>query len=238
MDKRGTPPYVSITNLQNVFNLLENRSFSQLGLNDLTSRGFSRTDAFQSLHALRFLGFLDNKGNLINNQKLSLKGEAKTEALKEVVKNSYKKLYDINPNPEKLSKDALYNEFLAVYGLSPRLINSALPLFLWLCKTAEIPVEEKNLPRMRQNNTSNKKNPFARFSFNSKREKKIQTPISNVHEYEIAGIKILIPKNQKTDLLIAEGGLVEITKHIKEFAKKTGLIIDNTLNKETIGGAA
>lgn len=210
------PPYLSTAKMQKLLDLLGSRNFSQISTNDLINRDFSKVEAFQALHTLRFLGLLDQEGRLINSQFLTLKGEARQNGLFEAIKRGYAKLFNRVTDPSMLPKEQLYNEFVAEYGLSARLTNSALPLFLWLCKEAGMRVSVDIVTRNRESNFI--KNKTLKNKINYEEEKNLN--INQYHSYNISGIILQVPKNPETDLLILKGELAEITQKIVEFVEK------------------
>ena len=72
--------------------------------------------------------------------RLQLKGNERTQAILEILKNAYKKLFETVVEPNKLTKEDLHNDFISVYNLSGRLATTAVPNFLWLCKEAGLEV--------------------------------------------------------------------------------------------------
>lgn len=221
------PPYISLPRMKQVFELLSNRNFFELTINNLEDRGFTKSDASQALQGIRFLGLLTPDGKTTELMKvLQLKGESKQEKFKEVIKNAYKKLFDITPNADSLSRDQLFNEFLAIYNLSPRLARTAVPAFLWLCKEAGMNVLEelptKELSKKPQKTI--KQGPVKQRTDS----KYLQESDDIFLTLNIAntGIRLQIPKNVKVEDAIAAGGLTGIRLKIIEFAKKVGLQIE------------
>lgn len=221
-----TPPYISISKMQKVFDLLSNRSFSTLSTEDFINRGLSKAEAFQALQALRFFGLMDSEGRLKDLKFLALRGEARTQGLKDTITNAYSKLFGRTENPAALSRDELYNEFIAEYGLSPRLTQGALPLFLWLSKEAGFVVSQQVEPRQRASSSKAKSSTpvHSKSSHDSSQDKASDQAEEQFHKYQISKIVLMVPRNETTDLLIAKGGLVDITQKIEEFAKKANLV--------------
>ncbi len=148
---------------------------------------------------------------------------------------SYKKLFDLVENPAILSRDELYNEFIAEYSLSPRLIKGALPLFLWLSKEAGLEVTEEVESRQRNANSSNRKQPSKTEKLEEKTESPDQThELSSsqgngeYHRLEISTLILFVPRSSTSDLLIAKGGLAQITEKIEKFAEEAHLNIEKT----------
>jgi hypothetical protein len=140
-----TPPYGSVNRLKYVFDLFSTHSFPQVTSSLLKGRGFSGSDAFQTISALKFLGVVDAEGNKTDTMtKLQLRGEERTQAIAQIVKNAYLKLFETVTDPNKLSRDDLHNDFISIYGLSGRLASTAVPNFLWLCKEGGLEVTESS----------------------------------------------------------------------------------------------
>lgn len=222
-------PYISVAVMQRLLSLLGSRSFSQLTFSDLESRDFSRSEAFQALQGLRFLGFLDGEGKVQNTQVLSLRGDARTNGLKEIVKKAYAKIFEVNPDPAMLPKDELHNEFVAAYNLSPRLARPAVPLFLWLCKEAGMQVSEEITPRIREKQVGD--SPI-KYPIKKQNKDNDSTGLSGYHSYDFSGIKLFVPKNAKNDLKIVRGGLSGIVDKILEFVGEKNTIEDSNEIKE------
>lgn len=138
------PPYGSVRKLREIFNLISTRSFSQITIEDLVNRGFSKTDAFQTIAGLKFLKVINDDGTKTENlTKLQLRGKDRTDSLQEIIRVAYNKLFDTAPEANKLSKNELHNEFIALYKLSGRLATTAVPIFIWLCAEAGLEVVEE-----------------------------------------------------------------------------------------------
>lgn len=148
--QRLNPPYVGAPTLSRVFDMLSSRSLPSLTASDLANRGFSQSVSFQIVQALKFLGFLDGENKMTEKSKsLYVRGEERKSKLQEIVKSAYSKLFEVAREANLLPKDELHNEFLAVYGLSPRLASSAAPTFLWLCSEAGMEVKEEQVLKTR-----------------------------------------------------------------------------------------
>ncbi|KKS83335.1 MAG: hypothetical protein UV59_C0042G0002 [Candidatus Gottesmanbacteria bacterium GW2011_GWA1_43_11] len=104
---------------------------------------FSGSDASLTISALKFLGIIDSEGRKTEKMSLlQLKGEERCKAIKDIVSNSYIKLFETSPEANKLDRDTLYNNFIVIYGMSGRQASSAVPNFLWLCQQAGMDVSE------------------------------------------------------------------------------------------------
>ena len=154
-NEKLSPPYGSISRLKYVFDLFSTHNFPQVTTTFLRSRGFSGTDAFQTIAALKFLGIIDMEGNRTTKMTgLQLKGEEKMTSIQEIIKNAYSKLFETVSEPHKLPKDDLHNDFVSIYGLSGRLASTAVPNFLWLCKEAGLEVSDAPAVKERKPRTN------------------------------------------------------------------------------------
>ena len=236
-----TPPYLSLPRIEKLFELLSSRSFTQLTVDDLVNRGYSKNDAFLVLNTLKFLGFMDEKEKMQNINVLALRGEARTSGLKEVVKKAYEKLFSRVNDVSALSKVDLYNEFIAEYHLSPRLAQPALTAFLWLCKESGIDIPTAAITKPRGKAV---KGPIQRATKENPTQASKKPMVSNFsdaeyHTYNLAGgVILIIPKNNQTDLIIATGGLTQITEKISDFAEATGLVEKVEAETKNTGGVA
>lgn len=221
------PPYLSIAKMQDLFELLTTRTFSSITFDDIAMRGFSRTDAFVAIQTLRFLGLIESDGKTVEDiRQLSMKGEAREKKLQDIVKTAYSKIFDTVADIELLNRDALYNEFLAQYRLSPRLANSAVPVFIWLCSEANIKlsneIELKIRPIQQKKQTKNSQKLPSEKPM-QKKDKEFADTDFDYHVFNISGIILKIPKTRKTDDVIVSGGLSEIRTKIIAFANQVEL---------------
>lgn len=235
-----TPPYIPLTKLQRLFDLFETRSLSSLTTEDLISRGFAKSEAGQAIQALKFLGILTSDNKTTDKAVIfSLKGDQSKIKLQELVQVAYKNLFEINKEPYKLSKDELFNEFVAIYKATPRVAKTATPAFLWLCSRAGFPVADEVLQSMEKASKAaighpKKDNSKADISKipTINHSAKTTTLSGYVNDIEISGtgIRLVIPKTQETDDALMAGELGEVRQKLIKFAEKFGLkkhIIDD-----------
>lgn len=131
------PPYLSVTKLVRLLEVISTRNLPKVGVTELDNYGIIGTDRYIALSALKFLGIIDDQGIPTSRMKqLQLKGEARATALKEIVQASYKKLFDTVSEPYQLDGNELINDFQTGYGASPRIAKVAVPAFLFLCEEA------------------------------------------------------------------------------------------------------
>ncbi len=133
-----TTPYLSVARLDRVIDLASNRNFSTISYSLFEQYGFSRSDAILAFNLFRFLGLVDKNGKATDlMSKLHLHGDVKKQEFEKIVRAAYKKLFDAtNGKPHTLNKEELSNEFAIHYNLTPRIVRSAIPVFLKLCEYA------------------------------------------------------------------------------------------------------
>lgn len=218
------PPYGSVNRLRYVFDMLSTHNFPQLTSSLLKSRGFSGTDAFQVIAALKFLGVIDNDGNKTDKMaKLQLRGEEKTTAILEILKGAYARLFETVQEPNKLNKDDLYNDFISVYGLSGRLASTAVPNFLWLCKEAGLEVIETleikdRKPRTRTHVSS----PLVKTQKNTPLYNTTQEFSPQVPSVEVGEFMLILPDNwdlKKTRQSIVRGDFKIIHEELTKLSQ-------------------
>lgn len=218
------PPYVSLSKMGELFDLLAQRNFSEINTETLVRRGFADSVAAQAILGLKFLGLIDSKGNTTESVKiLSMKGEGRSVKYEELIRNAYKKIFERVPQANLLPRNQLFDEFVAEYNLSPRLAESAAPLFLWLCSKSGMKVSEDI--QVKKENSSHKKTPQVKHTpvpgknnFNSNK-----VDSSEFHVLELHGVTLTIPKSPKIDDALIAGKLAGVREKIIEFAEEVGL---------------
>ena len=131
-------------------NLVSGRRLSEITADYLVTSGFSKTDAYLGVSALRFLGLINSEGKTEEIiKKLLLQGDAHKAALAEIVQSAYSKIFNKITDLESATPEDLHNEFVHEYALSPRVARSAVPAFLWLCQSAGLKKEGASQPRPR-----------------------------------------------------------------------------------------
>lgn len=236
MENKSTklnPPYGSINRLHYVFDLFSTHNFSQISPSLLRDRGFSGSDAFQTIAAIKFLGIIDSEGNKTGHMtKLQLKGDERTQVVLDIVKSAYKKLFDTVEEPYKLSKDDLYNDFISIYGLSGRLASTAVPNFLWLCKEAGLEVSEAPELKERRARVKNSDDTNKLPNRSIKKPESFHTPATptlNVgNSVEVGEFKLVLPDSwdrEKTRKSIVKGDFKAIYEELEKLSAK---LIKNT----------
>lgn len=137
------PIYLSLSRLDRLLDLISTRSLNEVTLDYLRAQGFKGTDAHLAFAGLRFLGIIDASGKTLEiSKKLHLQGDAWRETLKEVINVAYTKLFKVNKEAFTLDRQQLTNEFVGLYGLTPRIARVATPAFIFLCEKAGF-IEQK-----------------------------------------------------------------------------------------------
>ena len=218
------PPYLSVARLDALLKLLESHSFPKITVGDLVARNFSKPDGFLAIQTLRFLGMLSVDGKPTDKAKvLSMKAEGKEQKLQEIVRVAYQKLFDTVPSAELLSRAQLHDEFMAVYGISSRLANSATPLFIWLCNKAAIKTTEEIKQTKARSKTSYRSATVKGVVREHRENYAYRMGGNDIIDLNISSIRLLIPKNEIVDDAIASGGLIDVRQEIIKFAEKVGL---------------
>ncbi len=232
MQEQILPPYLSINKFDDLFDLLSSLSFTSISKLDLLNREFSDFSAGIAISSLKFLQIIDYKGNATENIKIfSLKGEDKKIKLQNLIKSSYKKIFNRVTDIKLLSKENLYNEFLAEYGLSRRVAEPAISAFIWLCEQADIKL---NPDIKKLNINTNKKISLTLSSHALKKVNnqmpKPSVPATDKYVVRIAqsGIELHLPDIEQVHDEIVAGGLAQAREELIKFAEKVGLISNNT----------
>ncbi len=200
--------------------LLGTRSFKQITKDDLTDRGFSQIDSFLALSTLRFLGIVNNDDNTVTDtgNQLRMMGDEKKKALQVIVKMGYGKLFEIAPNANNLTRKELYNEFVGIYKLSPRVAGAAVPVFLWLCGEAGLDVQkaiqERKVQPRRDKAITVKSSGMAD-------QKKPAQALNENQDFVLpyGSIKLVLPNNDKARNALVDGQFKEVGKQLLELSK-------------------
>lgn len=221
----NNPPYGSVSRLSLMFSLFSTHSFPQITSSFLKSRGFSGSDASHTISALKFLGIIDNEGNKTEKMsKLQLKGEQYSQAVLEILKDSYAKMFEAVKEPNNLSKDDLYNDFISIYGLSGRLATTAVPNFLWLCKEAGLQTAENFEVKIRKPRS---RNPEAILTHSKKtetaRESLVNRAAYDKSSVEFGEFKLILPQDwdsNKTRQAIVTGEFKGVYDELTKLSTK------------------
>ncbi|HLD91783.1 MAG TPA: DUF5343 domain-containing protein [Patescibacteria group bacterium] len=233
-DKKVVPPYLSVAKLEKLFDLLSTRSLSRITSSDLVARGFSKQDSFLAIQTLKFLGLLSLDGKTTEKMRLfAMRGSEKTEKLQNILRESYKKIFETVPSAEKLTKDELYDELMANYGISQRLAKPAVLTFLWLCLKFGLETSEGIVSRPRnkaEGGYGEKKNQKSDPALQKSNETIKDDVIDNSYfsmNISTTGIRISFPKDERVEDAIISGDFSDARLKIIEFAKKVGLMSES-----------
>lgn len=157
-------PYLSIAKLERVLELTRTRTMSKISTSLFANYGFNTTDAALAVKLLKFLGAVDEEGNptkFMNDLRLESE-EKRKQAFENIVRNSYNKLFAAVKKPQNLSQGELADEFRVQYNQSPRVIGTAIPVFIKLCEYAGLKepgtvVTKTHKPREQKTVTTAKK---------------------------------------------------------------------------------
>lgn len=219
-NKDNSPIYLSSTRLERIFDILSTRNLSHIDRDYLNGLGFTNADASLAITGLKFLKILNDNGEISKDiqVKFQLKGDPKTQALKTIIEDAYAEFFNRVPKPFELSKVDLHNEFKTTYKLSPRLTQSAIPTFKWLCELVGLKDDPRSAERPTKKILIEKKiKPTASF-----RKENCE---NNNHDFYIfkseKGIELKVPMEKDyIREVIAYGNLKEIVEAIKAFEKQ------------------
>ncbi len=198
-----SPAYLSATRLEKVLSLISARSMTSLNPDYFLTHSFSSSDANLAVASLRFLGLIDADSNSTSLMaKMGYKGDAKAQALVEMVKTSYEALLKVVPEACTMGKDELHNDFMHVYKISSRVATGAVPAFVYLCEQAglrEVSAQIKT-PRIPSNTPTRK--PVAKAQITRPGSK---TTIATDSEHTVipfgkSGISLILPKDILTNI--------------------------------------
>lgn len=203
--KPMSPIYLSVKRLDKVLSLINARSMTSVNPDYFLSFSFSSSDANLAIASLRFLGLIDNNSNSTPLMtKMGYKGEAKTEALIEIIKTAYCELFKMAPEAHNMDKDELHNDFMHTYKISSRVASSAVPAFIYLCEQAGLRKTQTQSKTKEISDSKNKKDVRKNDSF---RKTSITTMTDS--DYTIIpfgenGIKLIIPVDVLTNVNLFE----------------------------------
>lgn len=137
-----TPPYLSKVKLSAVIDYVSSRNLAEVSNDTFLKNNFSGADAGLAVNSLKFLGFIDDAGKSTELMtKLRLTGDARKQAFEKIVKDAYKKLFDVVPAPQDLPLDQLISDLRIQYDLSKRVADSAAPALVKLMEYAGLKEE-------------------------------------------------------------------------------------------------
>ncbi|QQS23326.1 DUF5343 domain-containing protein [bacterium] len=221
--QKTSPPYLSVGKLAQLFGLISTRNFQEIQPGELTHYGYGESDGYVAVTSLRFLGLLNSKNQVQEvAKKLHLKGDARTEAIAELVKSAYAKLLERMPTAYSLPADELHNEFIVTYGITPRLARTAVPAFLWLAEEGGLKEPSGTISKSQETKRSV---PKAATKIPVKKAKKQIEPSHDSHgalNFEFkGGVRLIIPNSgHQLSAAIAQGELKMISEEINKFVEK------------------
>lgn len=217
--KQITPPYLSLTKLEEVLELVGNRTYGELTPTIFRdNKGFSPADAFLAMNALKFFNLITDDGKPTElMSKIGLKGEARKEVFKEIVKSAYGKLFAVVQVPQELPPAELFNEMKMQYSLSPRITRQAVPVFLKIAELAGL-IEEGSVVSRKRKQPTTKKQSLEKWDNRTPRK----SPKENAFEYDFhipiveEKMYIEIPESLHQRSFVEDELNVDLRKLIKE----------------------
>ncbi|MBC8279963.1 MAG: DUF5343 domain-containing protein [Chloroflexi bacterium] len=150
-----TPPYVPWSQLKQFLDKIRVLNPRIIDLDYLKSNQMGGQQPGPLMAAIQFLGLVD-LDNVPTDKldQLRVRGEQQfSTALENIVKNAYSDLLDA-VNVEEADRDTIYNQVRTVYQCSPRVAETATPLFLALAQESGMNVSANN---QKGSNTSERK---------------------------------------------------------------------------------
>jgi hypothetical protein len=144
------PPYGPVSNLRDIFDTWRDRSMpEQVNREWLERIGISSHLTAKNLHALRFLGLIDEEGytTSVASRVRVASSEEYPSVLEEIVRKAYRFVFEIR-NPTEDSRLRIEDAFRRVepQAQRPRMVA----LFLGLCQLALIPLKEAPAGRLQR----------------------------------------------------------------------------------------
>ncbi len=137
-----SPPYGPVSNLKMIFDTWRDRSMPEKVDSEWLERvGLSPNLSPKNLHALRFLGLMDEEGytTQVAHRLRGAAGEEYPSVLEEIVRKAYRPIFELR-NPSQDSRTRLEDAFR---NLEPQAQRSRMvACFLGLCSLALIPLKE------------------------------------------------------------------------------------------------
>jgi hypothetical protein len=200
-DQKILPPYLTITKLQRLVQLLSTRR--EINADYLKSQ-FGTNDGYLAMGVLRFLKLIDVKGEPQEDiKKFFIQGEKRKDGLASIVKSGYARLFATLDAPQDLPIEELTNEFIALYDVSPRVARSAVPAFLYLCMEAGMKTVETRKRKIASPPSGSRvRQPLRKkvdYGPSRPSTSEIEAQIENNPSYCIsfpAGIKLCIPNDE------------------------------------------
>lgn len=133
-----TLPYGPTRGMLQALQLMRKTTPPKVDGNFLRMNRIAPGNEYKVVGALRFLGIIDDEGRPTEKSRLlKTKGEAFTSALRDIVRNAYKGLFQHLGSGKKSPED-IYNYFVTEEELGAEMATKATRFFVQLCHLAEI----------------------------------------------------------------------------------------------------
>lgn len=140
INTNNKPPYIAVKKITTLLEKVTSRSYDKIDRHTLMeSYGFSDGESSQAIGTLAFLGIV-RPDKTINKDLVATIGARnevkKAEGVKAMVENAYRDLFKAFPDVASSAINDIHDEMKRVYDLSPRIANTAVPAFVYLCELA------------------------------------------------------------------------------------------------------
>lgn len=135
--KKNTPPYLAVGKLQKLLDLVATKSPTIADAVYFEKQGFGSYDSQLAMNALKFLGLLSSEAiPTALWKKWQLPGDGGGKVRAEAIRAAYSDLLNTVPKAYEQSREELKGDLMSVYGLSPRVAESAVPVLIKLFELA------------------------------------------------------------------------------------------------------
>lgn len=135
-----TPPYGPVKGMIQGVELLRRASPAVVNEDLLQQHRIAPGNEYKALGALRFLGLIDETGQLTDRARLlKTRGATFTLNLQQIIRDAYGELFD-RLDPRTASRDDVHNYFVTEVGLGAEMATKATRFLLELCKLAELTI--------------------------------------------------------------------------------------------------
>ncbi|MBI2654023.1 DUF5343 domain-containing protein [Candidatus Woesearchaeota archaeon] len=144
-EKKGLrPPYATSGQVDQILDIFKRIAPRKIDAKFVIENKITTApNAFKVLDFAKWLGIVDNSGNVREeiSSKLRLVGEEREKFIAELVKKSYKDIFD-SVNLEQARKDDIINYFVSHYKFGGSQALYAARLFMHLCQRTGVKVSE------------------------------------------------------------------------------------------------
>ncbi len=143
-NKMNKPPYATPGAADEVLDILRRTTPKKIDSKFVSDNNIATSsNAFRIVEFVKWFGIVDANGNVNENivNKLKLVGEERNKFIEELIRNTYKELFD-RINLEEARKDDIINFFISNYGFGHEKSKIASALFLHLCQKYKIPISD------------------------------------------------------------------------------------------------